>query len=260
MLYLRSLLKYIKTNFFFYTSFVLITCLFFFSIIQQSWIKKNFNTYLFPVEGRYFHLVLKGERDYSFLKQKVEDLPGITNVEIVDSSYIGSRAKMLMEELDLELPKEVKKIQYTGMTVYMEQDLGNKNLNLLKEYLGRIVGKDNLTTTSIIKNAKDKKSNNLLEVFKNAPHLVLVIILAIIWNLMFFIFLTRFKLYSSLVEKFQRKSGITYSGILITLGTPFVLVTCLSTLISNIRLYEISILAGTILFLTYFVTKIKRLA
>lgn len=213
MFYLRTIKLFIKSRPLFTTFYVIFSVLFFNSILLQRTVKEEVNTKLFPEEGRYFHMIVKGDRDYSFLKEKLEDLPGINQVKIVDQNTIGQKTAEVIQELDLEIPVNIKKTHYTGLTVYMAEDLGKRNLELMKEYVARIVGKDNLTTTSIIEAKKAKDQNWLIATLKEMPQIYVVTVLAIIWNLMFFIFISQFKQFSFVFERFQRRKEFGFWGI-----------------------------------------------
>lgn len=254
MLYLRTLKTFLKNRPVLNAFYLVVSFVFFAAIINQGVIKEEVNRKLFPGEGRYFHMIVKGSKDYSFLKEKLEDLPGVTKVEVVDGGVLGKRTTEVIKELDLDVTKIAKKLTYTGLTVYMEKDLGSRNLSLMKEYVARIVGKDNLTTTSTIERKTKKKSNWLITTLKKIPQLYLITVLAIIWNILFFMIVSSYKQFSFIYERYQRRNGFAFWGVLLLTIAPF-LIAIASSLSNGLKPYEILVSFTVLLSLAYFSTR-----
>jgi hypothetical protein len=257
MLYLRTLKVYLKSrpllSFFYFVS----SCLFFGSILFQANVKTLVNKSLFPEEGKYFHMIIKGQSDYSFLKDKLVDLPGVDKVNIVDASVLGKRTAEVIKELALDLPDGIKKFKYTGLTVYMGKDLGSRNLALLKEYVSRIVGKGNLTTTSSVSNNKSKEVSSFKATIKKAPQFYLIIPFAIVWNLLFFLFVSGYKQFASVYERYQRKSGVAFLGTFTFSMIPLMLTFTGSLFITQVVAYEFLVTFLLLFAITYFSTRKK---
>jgi hypothetical protein len=187
------------------SAFIVCTILTTLFLQQSKFIQRKVDKAFNSNKGIYFHALIKGDQNFNYLRTKLTSFPGVGRVELKGQEYLKNQVKNLLASLG---EANTSGPSYTGLTVYMTKDVGARSMNLLKEYIGRIVGVTNLETSRIIKENKNIKETGFKGVLINKFALIGNILLFTVWSFLFILFTGNVKKYVVIYQNYQRRRNI----------------------------------------------------
>lgn len=233
MFYLRKLRKLFKQSPVFLMTYLLLTLVCVFSInFHENIINIVEKNSLKDFKPPFFHALIDENQNYTRFSRKLRSLPGVKNVEILSPQLVKDQANEMLGNLNLGISTDLIDMGYAGLKVIFEANLQEKSIELVRDYLVRLVGKDSITIGDIIQSTNKKEDSFLIDfVQKNLSWIILtssLLILSLI-NILFVRFYNN-QLY--LIENFQRKNNISLKIYLLLSSVVIIIPTLVSSLIS----------------------------
>ena len=250
MFYLKQFFSIIKKTPVLGMSFIVLTLVMIVGIGQQdNWEKIVFNSMPNHAEGPYFHALIPGKENYQRVTRKLRDLPGVSMVKILEKNQIKSQVSNIIGNLGMDVSSELFDLDYAGLKVIFKNGLQSRSQNLIRDYLGRLVGSSKVTLGAI--KSQDEAVKNrvqLLQLFKNWGGILLTFVVCSFWLITTVLFTQEIRKTSYIVEQFQRKTNVAFktflSGVLVLVGTGMI---C-SMVLGNSMWIGLSIVSAVVLF------------
>jgi len=169
--------------------------------------------------GAYFHALISGKENSAGVARKLNNLPGVQKVELVSESKIAEEVKNMLGGIELSVAPEILVASYSGLKIVFDADLKAKSQNLIKEYLSRLVGEENITIGPT--KTYDffwKRVQFISHFIEKWGGFYWVSTLIGFW-LVFFVFtLVHLKRQGHLMELYQRRQNVTFKNVMMVLG------------------------------------------
>ncbi len=191
-------------------SFVLLSFVMLIGIAQKDYIEKVvFKSIPNQNQGAHFHALISGEENYSRVSRKIEALPGVWGVKVLEKTQIKKQVKTILGSLGSSLSVSLLDLDYAGMKVIFKRGLQVRSQTLIKDYLRRLVGNSKITLGSTKSDSEIEKSRTVFfSLFKKWGVGIFSVIIVIAWFVSLFIFSSKIKETAYLLERFQRKNHI----------------------------------------------------
>ena len=203
----------------------------------------------------YFHALLSSKENASRLQRKIVQLPGVKRVILLGEKQVKDRVNQMMAGFSTNMNTDLLNLEYTGLKVVLSSDLKNRSVDLIRNYMGRLVGKDKLTLGAV-------KGKNSAKQIKQAPFFIewgawiCVGSLFLLWVLSALSFNQELKRDAYLIEQFQRRTQVslkTYSvGMLSLIGLT------LGGLVLASSVQWIMVVAVSFILLAFGLTQLKQ--
>ena len=158
----------------------------------------------------HFFALLEGELSESWVIRKVSRLPGVKSVVKTDPRKLNNRLQALNGELSVDLPVQFANSQFYAFKISLIQTVEKRSVNLIKEYLGRLVGDEKVTTT-VVRGIGTKSKKKTFS-FAESTWLIQVIA-SFLWGLSFLSMFGLWKKESYYLETYQRKKMISFKMV-----------------------------------------------
>lgn len=194
-----------------------------------------------------FNVLIENEGNVERIQRKVEQLPGVSKVEVMSSEKIKKGLNKVVKDLKVDLPQVMLSGTFSGLKVYLLQDIDKRSVDLIKEYINRLVGAENVTISPISERGKTtfEKINSILLQFKSYSWMSLLVIMILFYQLLGYSINKKIGNTAFLIESFQRRKFV---GIKINLmgGALVLLLGLLFTSIVNPTSMQDMLMATTI--------------
>src|SRR5690554_6786051 len=175
-----------------------------FSLLQRNEVKKIFSFSQKIIQKPYFNALLPSGKEASIIANRLERLPGVEEVKLVKHSLAPSDIKAMGVNLSPDIIQSVLGQNYQTIKIVLEKDLELRSQNLIKEYLGRLVGDRDVTISEIKTPQKIQLNQNDPSFFiDNYGDIYIIAILSVLWFFSCYGIINYIQLNSYLVEKFQ---------------------------------------------------------
>lgn len=254
--FLRNIFLSSKTK---VSLFLLISGIFFATIVFRAPLHKYFASMVSSDRGGVYHILVRGDQDYSYLATKLSDFPGIDHVEITSEGDLGINDTQIAKELEVELPKDLIESNHTVFSVHMSSMLGRKNLSLIKEYISRIVGKNNIVTSSEYSevNRQAMMAEQETSILENLD-LYLIALICFVWNVLFYLVSVEIKKHAYVYQAYRRNGSTSFNFLSLLLISMIVISTAIGAVLTSINILEVSALIAFVLLLSYLATRRVR--
>lgn len=220
MLYLNLALTLARKHFISSLSFVLSSLLIFTLSVQHQFVDEILGKKIESPKS-FFHALVSGSENHQRLARKLRELPGVESVNIVNEKDLKAEWKSVMASWNIgDLDKYTDFIDdhYAGLKVIFKDALSARSESLVMEYVQRLVGKENVTLSSI-----KRPEAELFNVHKKTPienplNWVYAF-LGFIWIGSLFSLSENLQRESYLIENFQRVDGVQLKSSLALLFT-----------------------------------------
>lgn len=155
----------------------------------------------------YFHALLSSKENASRIQRKIVQLPGVKKVILLGEEKVKGKVEKMMEGLTTAMNTDLLNIDYTGLKIVLSEELRPRSISLIRDYMGRLVGKENLTLGSVKGNKADKMTKELPFFIKWGAWLLLGIF-SCLWVVSAVAFQSELKKDAYLVEQFQRRTAV----------------------------------------------------
>jgi len=228
MFYLKEFSKLFKSNLILslilgFSIFGLVT-----SVQQKELIKQEFSLNQKTKMVPYFNALISNKVSLESIQRKMIKLPGVFQVNIDDNKSLKEELGHLEKNFGSEIIGELSSLNYNKIKIQLEEGIHNKNQELVREYLARLVGKDSLTmgAVKLPQNIKLKDDDALL-VFVKYLDVYLVLFFMVLAALCVFLLVKPLNNQAYIIEKFQRKSRVNmkilFSGLFSIASISFIL-------------------------------------
>ena len=216
MFYLVTFLKILLKTPFKSTIFVLMAWGIVFSSVQN----KRLNHLLFkelPDDRNYFYALILNKKNKNDISRKLNKLPGIDLIKPIAQNVIQKELAKILKYSDMEeyLDDSFRQLDYQGLKIVFSRNIKKQSQNLIRDYLFRLVGKENLTLGPIQKHAaavlNEKKP---FMVFKKYSIFYMTGTIALFWILLGISYIGSFHDSAYVIENFQRRRGVSFKTVL----------------------------------------------
>ena len=219
MFYLNEFLKIFKRNTFVALSFCLINILLFFTIVNFNSLQKSLSKRLPQIENEhYFNSLVSSTVNVKAIERKIKGLPGVKRTSLISKKEAHQNLKKLEGSLGLDALElqELKKM--VTLKVVLDEKVSESSINLIREYLKRLVGVEKILLGAVKKKiSKEKMFKHLVANVKKWPLQVGIAITVIFWMISLTALRKQVMTSAYLIESYQRKSKvamkISFAGI-----------------------------------------------
>ena len=214
MFYLKNFFKIIKENL---LSGILLSLISLILVIYMGNINlfKNQVLGLYPeyLKGPYFYGLLSATENHLRIKRKMLLLPGVNKVKIIEKNDVKNQALEILDNLNMGKEEEFN-FDSIGMEVALDRDVNARGQELIRGYLKRLSGENNITLGKVYPPSISKPLKENLDLFNRYGGIGVGFVLLIVWLLAFFALKKKVKKVSFLIEQYQRKRGVEIKIIL----------------------------------------------
>ena len=216
MFYLKYFFKILFDHFVVGTAFIILTSTLIISSGMTKKISKYFDmTSKEKMAGSYFHALISSKKNVERTARRIRKLPGIQSVMVTDTSNIKKAVTNITKNLDISLPSGVLDEDFQSIKVEFTPKLQERSRNLIREYLTRLINKDNIFIGPII-HPKKRINTNKDSFFSKHMIEVILGIISILLIITQFAFVKKIRSTAYFVEQFQRRRlvglKISYTG------------------------------------------------
>lgn len=167
----------------------------------------------------YFNALISGEKDISFIKRKMQQLPGVDSIKIKKKLNAKTELNNIIPNSSISDALGAK--TFTPVKIFLNANITKSSRNLIREYLTRLMGKESVTFSRVKYPAKiNLKKYPFFKVFSNWSGAYFAFICFGLWIVSTILIAPYFYQQAYIIEKFQRKSSVgikMYSGLLLIL-------------------------------------------
>lgn len=219
MFYLKQLLFVAKDHLI--LAFTNIALLLAFTVTTQNRneIKNFFSLEAKTSNSPYFNALVSGGSSPDYISRKMRNLPGVSSVEVTSSGKIAQEAKNFLTELGESA--NAFPGSYNAFKIVIDQNTKPQSRKLIKEYFTRLVGKKDVTFTSIKRPMMTAiKNTPAFALFARWSDVYLGAMAGLGWLFTLFLLSRPVAGQSFVIERFQRKNSASLKIYLWLAGLP----------------------------------------
>ena len=189
---------------------------------------------LLPKElsSNYFHALILDSKNVARIARKMRRLPGVETVVLTSKEQLATQVKERMKSLSLDISTDLMTASFQGLQVIFEPGVKVRSMELIRNYLSRLVGKESVTIGDThLEGEKDVEVGLLLSKVKRWSGYLIITLLAILWATSLHFLAQQVWQKAYLLEQFQRRSSIALKIILLHGSATLVVTTTLILLI-----------------------------
>lgn len=223
------------------------------SVSHYSYYEKKIVSLIPKFENEYyFNSLISKDIELEQVRTKVIDLPGVISFEALSKKDIKSAVKGLSAEVGFSNSEIKMMSSLNSFKINLQDNLSQKSIDLIREYLKRIAGDDNILLGAVTKKINnDVVIKSFLMAIKDWPMQVVVGFLFLLWTICFFTFNSRITNYSYIIEKFQRRSSVKLKMVLMMFAVLVALNTMLAYNVAQISVLSLLITSTTFLIIPF---------
>ena len=210
MFYLNEIINFCKKNILlsfvlFLSSFTLLNAVSNYSHYEEEIVK------LIPkLENEfYFNALLSKEIHVEQVRSKISDLPGVVDFELSPQANMKNIVSNLGTEFGLNNEEVETMSSLRSFKISLQENLSQKSINLIREYLERIAGTENILLGAVTKKVNDDLIiKSFLRSIKQWPMQVIIALVFFVWIISFISFNSKLINHSYIIEKFTRKNSV----------------------------------------------------
>jgi cell division protein FtsX len=220
MFYLKEALKVFRKNIFLSASLSVLTFTLFFSVANFGDLQKVISKHLPQVENEhYFNALVSEKVSISSVKRKIEGLPGVKSVKLLDKTGTKNKVKSVSSTLGLSKKEASSLNEMVSIKIALTSQVSQSSINLIREYLTRLAGKDNILIGAVKKKISNEKIfKSLLVQIKKWPLQSAIGVAFVLWMISFFLLRKEILRVAYIIESFQRKTNVALKISLAQLG------------------------------------------
>ena len=195
------------------TTILMILCAMNFSSIESYIFKSSHSL----DGGPSFHALISGDQNHQRISRKILELPGVQRISLSSKEEIQTQVKSVLAGVDFQMKIDDLDLDYVGLKVSLEQGLQPRSQDLIRDYLVRLVGAENVTLGAVKSISRSQLlKNQIFSTFREWGVLVVSLSFVVIWGLIAVGFSVQVKKSSYLIEKFQRRTKVGLKVMLIS--------------------------------------------
>jgi hypothetical protein len=219
MFYLNSFWKTILQNPFKGVFFSFFTISLFFGILSKKQIdQKIFDKITMSGQESFFYALLDDKENQARIARKLRALPGVKKVDILTSHSVNAKAAEVIKSVGLGLSSELMNLDYSGLKVVFLSKISTRSIQLIRDYLNRLVGKKHITLGGIkTPRQSQKKLSGILNYVKSWGSILSLLSFFLLWLVSFTQFREALSKNAYLVESFQRRDKVAIKMLIVGL-------------------------------------------
>lgn len=238
-------------------AFVLLSLGLTFSLLQRNEVKNLFSFSQKIIQKPYFNALLPSASEAKMIVNRLEKLPGVEEVKIVKHNLDKNSFKSMGVSLSNDVVAGVLSQDYQTIKVVLENNLEMRSQNLIKEYLGRLLGDRDVTISEVKLPQKiELKKNDPSLWVDNYGDLYIIAVLGVLWLFSCYGIISYIQLKSYLVEKFQRKSDVAMKTFFV--GVSLIFIPTIAYLVVGSAKLPLKELAVLVLFISFAILFAKK--
>jgi len=179
-------------------------------------------------EVQYFYALVTQTEETSAKKveslvYKLVGLSGIERIQKREQNAVQKKIEKFTSDLNIALPKMLLNESLNALQVFVEPSLDASRVGLIKEYIIKFLGADDVTISRVYKKSPKFKKTPFVIGFKKYGEFFFVLLALIFWCIGLVIFRRNLGTRAYLIESFQRRNRV-----LLKLFLPFALLTSLT--------------------------------
>lgn len=253
MFYLKEVLKIYKKNFTATMFFNFVSVSLLVLLINFGFLQNQINHYLPKIENEhYFDALVSSKINTEMLTRKILELPGVLKIDALKQSEVKNEINKINNELNLTKDEISELSSMTALKVSMTPELNQSSINLIREYMQRITGADNIVLGSVSKKINQElEVKNVLNIIKSWPLQVAGVVLVLFWILSFFNVRFEVKRVAYIIESFQRKNLVAFKIMATMISIVLTVSILLSYIILSPNLYSLLLISSFSFFIPY---------
>ncbi len=172
----------------------------------------NYVSSLVKAESKsaYFNALLSASINPKEIQRKVIKLPGVKRVSIINETDINREVKKVVKDLKVESEFIEKDLSLTGIRVEFEKTMQLRSQELIRDYVARLSGKDNITLGALHRNPKGlvNKSIYIAQMNFNLAFWGVASLLILLWISLFHSIRMHIKNLHFILSRFQRRKNL----------------------------------------------------
>ncbi len=215
MFYLKHLINSLRYGYGWALSVLLIGVSILLLAINYSFLQNKFEKFANPADRSYFHALVAGKANSNIVYQ-LSKLPSVHKVSIIPFEEFKARLEKLIADLHMALPKRMVSQEYYGLKIIVNNYTSEREINLLKEYLVRLVGKDKVVITPLYGPSSTSSVQNK-EVSYLQKYLLpgIAFLVTMLWIFFNYNWINRVNNYYFLLEKYHNRRHLAWKMNLI---------------------------------------------
>lgn len=225
------------------------------TILVLSFVGPTINDYIDGEEvaqnkevNPYFYAIMPKKINSGYVKRKLLELPGVEKVLVLSEEKVSSQIKSILAASSLELDDALVDLNYAGVKISLSPDLKVSSQELIRNYLGRLTGK-NQVTMGAIKKPEVKKDEVSSSFFSQNRFLVITFMASLAYFIALGLIYRPLKEDSFVLEQYQRKNQI-YLKTLSYTQAPLLVGVILSAVVYKIIM--IPLVAGVVFSMAFY--------
>lgn len=256
MFYLNQFFQIFKQYPVRFLAFFITTGILFFTASHRDFVasKLGLNTQV-QMDRPYFHALIPSQQNTSWLARKLRELPGVDAVEILPEQALNKQVKELLSGMEVDVIQAVGAMQLAGLKVIARPELEERSIELIKDYLIRLAGKETTVGATVLALKNTKKTTQTWQRF--SVEIILACIL-FVWFASVAMLMKPLRRTAYLVEQFQRRRGVALKTWSIALSFACAIGVGVSFILSKPQLLSLAIcLAVALLSMTMYSRKVS---
>lgn len=170
-----------------------------------------------------FHALVDSKENHLRLQRKISDLPGVRFVEIMDKQTINTRVNEILKTLnETGLKREWISASYHGLKVHLKENLSNRSVNLIQDYVKRLSSNGGVTLGPVSRTNTDQYKGSKEKTMLTMKY-GLIFLVGLIWFCFFLPLKKKIEAQSYLMEQFTRKKSVSFKTYLTLLCVPLII-------------------------------------
>ena len=196
--------------------FVVLAWAIVFSLVQNEKLNKLLFGNLSD-DRDYFYALISNKKNGNDVSRKLRELPGIERVKAVPREMIKKELTKILNDSPLGryMDESLEQLDYQGLKIIFSFNTKIRSQNLIRDYLLRLVGKEDLTLGPVQKRATSVlKSKKPFMLFKKYGVRFFTGTVVLFWLLLGLSYIGSFRDSAYVIENFQRRKGVSFKVVL----------------------------------------------
>jgi hypothetical protein len=194
--------------------------------------------------GPYFHALVDSKVNLPRIIRKLNDLPGIESIQTVPKEEVAKKLKTVLASIDLQEEVNSSSFSYNSLKVTFLKNLRVKSQTLIRDYIVRLAGDDNISLSAVKGESEENKSILKLKkiLVKWSMPLGVMAFLSIFFPCLI-LFNSELRASSYLVENYQRRSFVALKTQIFSMLLFFTLILILDIVLNEFSPLKIGVMA-----------------
>lgn len=214
MFYVEHIINILKRTIFLSLAFMITTMFLFNYLAFRTDIESKINHFVASkIAKPHFFGLIDNKVNVQAVRRKLVGLPGIAGVSTVDDTKIKAKVSSIISGLDESLSYDDMKLSYSGLKIIFDPEIRNKGQTLLRNYLVRLVGEDNVILGPVL--SSNRQDSTTSKWIRGWGYLFVLVSLSVFWLMLTSQFVYRVFFESKVIEKFKRTNYVAEKSCLI---------------------------------------------